>query len=71
MKASRIAIRRVNGRFPAWLWRELHTANREAGEDVPVLIVDDGPHPLVIFDLDHYNQLVTETSEPFEVGEKS
>lgn len=57
---TRIAIHRITGKLPAWTWRELHQAARQAGDRIPLLIVDDGSQPLVILTLGDYNALVAQ-----------
>jgi hypothetical protein len=59
-----IAPRYVRGKLPAWLWRELNSATREAGDRTPVLVVNDGDRPLIVLDLDDYNVLASSATRP-------
>lgn len=54
---------RVTGTLPAWTWRALFDATREAGDGIPVLIVEDGHRPIVILDVDDYNALAESERE--------
>ncbi len=54
-----ISFTRIRANVPAWLWKALYHAARDAGPDtVPIIIVEAQPRPFVILDIDDYNRLV-------------
>lgn len=50
----------IRVKVPDWIWRARFHAEREApAGSLPVIIVDQQPHPFVILAVQDYNRLVS------------
>lgn len=60
-----VVFRRVTGaRFPAWVWRELHTTRTSAGDDRSgILVVEDGAEEIMMMTRLDYEMLITRIRE--------
>jgi len=53
------------GTFPAWLWRALTNAQRDAGRDgIPVVIAQDGLRKSMILDVDDWSDALSTHDRP-------
>ena len=53
----------VQAPIPAWLYKALLTATRKAPDDrIPIVVVEDPPHPIICIELNHFNELLEATA---------
>ncbi len=54
-----VHFHRISERTPGWVWQALYVAQKDApAGSLPVIIVDQQPHPFVIIAVEDYNRLV-------------
>lgn len=60
---SQIYRHNVQAPVPAWLYKAFLTATRKAPDDrIPIVVVEDTPHPFICIELNHFNELLEATA---------
>ncbi|MGI8404630.1 MAG: hypothetical protein ACR2OE_07680 [Thermomicrobiales bacterium] len=57
----------VSAPVPAWLYRAFLIATRKAPADrIPIVVVEDAPHPFVCIEVGDFNELLAATASQRE-----
>ncbi len=57
----------VSAPVPAWLYKAFLTATRKASADrIPIIVVEDTPHPFICIELNDFNELLAATASQRE-----
>ena len=60
---SQIYRHNVQATVPLWMYKAFLTATRKAPADrIPIVVVQDAPHPFVCIELGDYNELLEATA---------
>ena len=60
-----LAFTGAAGKCPAWIWRALANAQRDAGRDgIPVVIAQDGLRKFMILDVDDWSDALSPPERP-------
>ncbi len=60
---SHVYRHNVSAPVPAWLYRAFLIATRKAPADrIPIVVVEDVPHPFICIELNDFNELLEATA---------